>query len=140
MAGGANRNGEDPITGINVTPLVDITLVLLIIFMVTATFIVSPSIKVELPKAVTAESSDPQTFTIVLTRDAKLFLNGAPTTEPQIIEYIGRRLASTPDLQVIISADKKVYHGDVVHMIDLVRHYGVSKFAINVEAEKESGT
>jgi biopolymer transport protein TolR len=137
MAGGTN-GGEESITNINVTPLVDITLVLLIIFMVTATFIVSPSIKVELPKAVTAENSDPQTFAIVLTQNGKLFLNGAPTTEPTIVDYIRRRLVTTPDIQVIISADKKVYHGDVVHLIDMVRHNGVTKFAINVEAEKES--
>ena len=138
MAGGTNGGGDESITNINVTPLVDITLVLLIIFMVTATFIVAPSIKVELPKAVTAESSDPQTFAIVLTQDGKLFLNGALSTEPKIIDYIRRRVVEKPDIQVVISADKKVYHGDVVHLIDMVRHNGVSKFAINVESVKEN--
>jgi biopolymer transport protein ExbD len=137
MAASANGNGDDAITAINVTPLVDITLVLLIIFMVTATFIVTPSIKVELPKAVTAESSDPQTFSIVISKEGLLFLNGSKTSEDKIVEYIQRRVANTPDLQVVISADKYVYHGDVVHMIDVVRRNGVAKFAINVEAEAE---
>jgi len=139
MAGSSQGNNDDSITNINVTPLVDITLVLLIIFMVTATFIVAPQIKVELPKAVTAETSDPQTFAIVITKDDKLFLNGAPTTEPQLIEYIDQRLKNTPDLQVVISADKWVYHGRVVHFIDLVRKHGVRKFAINVDAEPDTG-
>ena len=135
---GSSGGDENSITSINVTPLVDITLVLLIIFMVTATFIVTPAIKVELPKAVTAESSDPQTFSIVVSKEGGLYLNGAPTTEDQVESYIKERLTNTPDLQVIISADKMVYHGTVVHLIDLVRRNGVSKFAINVEAEKEA--
>jgi len=134
---GANNNNDEPITNINVTPLVDITLVLLIIFMVTATFIVSPEIKVELPKAVTAENSDMQTFAIVLTKDGQLYLNGAIIVEDALARYIDERIANTPDLQVVISADKMVYHGSVVHMIDLVRRHGVKKFAINVEADTE---
>lgn len=131
---GNNQNGEEPITNINVTPLVDITLVLLIIFMVTATFIVSPQIKVELPKAVTAETSDPITFSIVLTKDGELYLNGAKTDEAQLEATIQERIKNNADLQAVISADKIVYHGEVVKMIDLVRRNGVRKFAINVEA------
>lgn len=138
MAGSSQGNGDESITNINVTPLVDITLVLLIIFMVTATFIVSPQIKIELPKAATAETSDPQTFAIVISKDDKLFLNGQPVTEPQIVDYIKERIKNSPDLQVVISADKWVYHGRVVHFIDLVRKLGVRKFAINVDAEAEA--
>jgi biopolymer transport protein ExbD len=136
MAGQAN-GGDDEITGINVTPLVDITLVLLIIFMVTATYIVSPQIKVELPKAATAENSDLQTFAVVITKDNQLYLNGQPSDEDKIAASIDERIKNTPDLQVVISADKMVYHGQVIHMVDLVRRHGVKKFAINVEAERE---
>ena len=136
MALGSNNN-EEPITNINVTPLVDIILVLLIIFMVTATFIVAPSIKIELPKAVTSENSDPQTFAVVITSEGDLYLNGAPSDERQIVAYIEERLKKTPDLQVVISADKMVYHGMVVRIIDLVRQNGVKKFAINVETINE---
>ncbi|NLH47359.1 MAG: biopolymer transporter ExbD [Myxococcales bacterium] len=131
---GNNQNGEEPITNINVTPLVDITLVLLIIFMVTATFIVSPQIKVELPKAVTAETSDPQTFSIVLTKDGELYLNGTKTDEAQLEATIVERVKNNPDLQAVISADKMAYHGDVIKLIDMVRRNGVRKFALNVEA------
>jgi biopolymer transport protein TolR len=131
---GNNQHGEEPITNINVTPLVDITLVLLIIFMVTATFIVSPQIKVELPKAVTAETSDPITFSIVLTKTGELYLNGAKTDEAQLEATIQERIKNNADLQAVISADKFVYHGDVIRLIDLVRRNGVRKFALNVEA------
>jgi biopolymer transport protein ExbD len=129
------QNNDDEITNINVTPLVDITLVLLIIFMVTATYIVSPQIKVELPKAVTAETSDLQTFAVVISKDGKMFLNGEPTDEEKIAGHIDERIKNTPDLQVVISADKMVYHGDVIRIVDLVRRHGVKKFAINVETE-----
>jgi biopolymer transport protein ExbD len=136
---GTGSNNDDEITAINVTPLVDITLVLLIIFMVTATYIVSPQIKVELPKAATAENSDLQTFAIVITKDNLLYLNGQPTDEDKIAANIDERIKNTPDLQAVISADKMVYHGQVIHLVDLVRRHGVKKFAINVEADREPG-
>lgn len=135
----AENEFDDAITAINVTPLVDIVLVLLIIFMVTATFIVSPQIKVELPKASTGEASEPQSFAIVVTRDGELFLNGSPTDIPQIETFIRERLKNTPDLQAVISADREVKHGRVIEMIDLVRRNGCKKFAINVEAVQYPG-
>ena len=130
-------NGDEPITAINVTPLVDIILVLLIIFMVTATFIVSPQIKVELPKAATGEPSEPQNFAIVITKDGKLYLDGEEIDIPGIEAYIKDRLVNTPDLQAVIAADKEVMHGRVVEMIDLVRKNGCAKFAINIEPPEE---
>ena len=81
MAGGANDGEEEMISGINVTPLVDITLVLLIIFMVTATYIVAPSIKVNLPDAVTAENVEPTSLGISVLTDGSLLLDGQPVTE-----------------------------------------------------------
>jgi biopolymer transport protein ExbD len=135
--GAANGNGHKPITTINVTPLVDITLVLLIIFMVTATFIANPEIPIDLPKAATAQKSEPQTFAVVITKTNELYLNGEKTTEEQIAGFIDERLQNTPDLQVVISADKEATHGNVVRIIDLVRSHNVQKFAINVEPADE---
>ena len=134
---GTNGNSKTPITAINVTPLVDITLVLLIIFMVTATFIANPQIPIDLPKAATAEKSEPQTFAVVITKNNELFLDGEATTEDQIGQFIDNRLKNTPDLQVVISADREAMHGNVVRIIDLVRSHNVQKFAINVEPADE---
>jgi biopolymer transport protein ExbD len=136
MAGAAG-NSKAPITNINVTPLVDITLVLLIIFMVTATIITAPQIPIELPKAATGQRSEAETFTVVVTKTNELFLDGRPTTETEIGNFIDQRLKNEVDLQVVISADRDALHGNVVRVIDLMRSHNVQKFAINVEPADE---
>ncbi|MCX7957460.1 MAG: biopolymer transporter ExbD [Deltaproteobacteria bacterium] len=132
MAGKPTEN-EEMITDINVTPLVDITLVLLIIFMVTATYIVTPSIKVELPKAANSEESNPSTIAIVITKDDRTFLNGEEVSSQILVEKIKKALEHNPDVQAIISADRYVYHGKVVNIIDTVKGAGITKFAISIE-------
>ncbi len=132
MAGKPTEN-EEMITDINVTPLVDITLVLLIIFMVTATYIVTPSIKVELPKAANSEESNPSTIAIVITKDDKTFLNGEEVSSQILVDKIKKALELNPDVQAIISADRYVYHGKVVNIIDTVKGAGITKFAISIE-------
>jgi biopolymer transport protein TolR len=138
MAGAASQFEDDEsgrmITEINVTPLVDITLVLLIIFMVTTTYIVNPSIKVELPKAVTGTDQTRTTLALTLTKEGQLYLNGEPSDEAQVKKQIAAELPKNPDLQAIIAADKVVSHGSVVHIIDFVKREGVRKFAINVDS------
>jgi biopolymer transport protein ExbD len=141
MAGGASSYGgdEDPgrmIVDINVTPLVDITLVLLIIFMVTASYIVSPAIKVDLPKAASGSEQTKTTLALTLMKDGALYLNGERTNDAAVVKYIGGELPGNPDLQAIIAADRVVPHGDVVHIIDLVKRAGVHRFAINVDPGK----
>jgi biopolymer transport protein ExbD len=130
-------DSDDPITAINITPLVDIMLVLLIIFMVTANFIVEPQIKVELPKASTGEPSEPENFAVVLTKDGKLYLDGDEVDMVALAATLIERLKNTPDVQAVISADKEVMHGHVVEIIDLVRRVGCKRFAINVQPEDE---
>lgn len=128
-----NSENDELIIGINVTPLVDITLVLLIIFMVTATFIVAPSIPVQLPKATTGEPSPVTNIAVVIGSSGELFLNGNPVTEEDLRNFI--RQNPTKEMNAIIGADREVRHGAVVHIIDLLREEGVKKFAINVEGE-----
>ena len=136
MAG--TLSDDDEITGINVTPLVDVMLVLLIIFMVTASYIVQRSIEVKLPKAETATNT-PQTKNLAFVIDAKsnLFLDGNVITWseiPRFIKQAREKDQSQKNLQALISADKSTPHGLVVRLIDAVRKNGISEFAINVEA------
>ena len=131
--GSGDDSEPQMISGINVTPLVDITLVLLIIFMVTATVIVNAGIKVDLPKAASGSDQTKTTLALTLVKDGTLYLNGEKTTDQAVTKYIGETLPSTPDLQAIIAADRVVPHGDVVHVIDLVKRAGVRRFAINVD-------
>lgn len=134
MAGGTNLDDDDGINEINVTPLVDIMLVLLIIFMVASAYIVKPSIEVELPRAATANPDSPDTtLSIILSEDRRLELNGEPATLEDIARKC-RELAKTEkEPQAMISADKRVNHGRVVQIIDTVRRNGVLKFAINID-------
>jgi len=141
VAGGASfgGGGDDDgqmIVGINVTPLVDITLVLLIIFMVTASYIVNPAIKVDLPKAASGSEQTKTTLALTIAKDGAVYLNGARTNDSGIVQYIGGELPKNPDLQAIIAADKVVPHGDVIHVIDLVKRSGVHRFALNVDPGK----
>jgi biopolymer transport protein ExbD len=138
MAGGGSPFGGDDdggrmIVDINVTPLVDITLVLLIIFMVTASYIVSPAIKVDLPKAASGSEQTKTTLALTLAKDGILYLNGERINDEAVVRTIGVELPKNPELQAIIAADRAVPHGDVVHVIDLVKRAGVHRFAINVD-------
>lgn len=133
MAASQQNNDDEMITGINITPLVDIVLVLLIIFMVTATFIVTPSIKVDLPKAATGDATPTSNLALVLDKSGAIYLNGQPASEDEVKAFIRGEMAADKQVQAIISADKAASHGSVIHLIDLVKTEGVTKFAINVE-------
>ena len=133
MAGGAFSEDDDLITGINVTPLVDITLVLLIIFMVTTTYIVNPSIKVDLPKAATADETEHSTVSLVVTSAGKLYANGKEISEEALTALVKEQVRAKPDLQVVVAADEMARHGQVVHLVDVVKGAGVTRFAINTD-------
>jgi biopolymer transport protein ExbD len=128
---------EDAITGINVTPLVDITLVLLIIFMVTARFISEPSLGVNLPKASASAATKEEDRRIYLTLNMKkeIYLNNAPVAEAELAAKIRELIKEKPDLSLVLRADKSVSHGDVMRVLDIVRNEGVSQFGIAVEGE-----
>lgn len=133
------QSDDDIITGINVTPLVDIILVLLIIFMLTANLIARPSIEVQLPQAATGQTAQPTTLALTLTKDGQLFLNGVPTDGAALRAYIPEVAKSDPKAQAIIAADKEVSHGRVIWLIDLVRSNGIYNFALNVDPSVVSG-
>ncbi len=140
MAGGASYADEDSggiIADINVTPLVDIVLVLLIVFMITVPSIVNnPSIKVDLPKAATGDDTLKSTMALTLQRSSTgydLYANGEKTDEIKLRTIIPDMLKKNKDLQTIIAADKGISYGDVVHIVDLVKSLGVHKFALNTD-------
>ena len=131
MAGGAGES-DDAITGINVTPLVDIVLVLLIIFMVTAKLIVSKSVPLDLPKA--ASGSDIQTvFSIVLAADGSTQIDSRNVASDDVILGQARTAREkNPELRAIIKADSSVPHGRVIHVLDLLKQAQVAKIAFGV--------
>ena len=130
---GSSHDDDDTITGINVTPLVDVTLVLLIIFMVTASFIVAPAVKVELPQVSKADEPPSRSLHFLVDQSGAVYLNDKRVEESKVLGVVQKEVAANADVQVLLSADKKVPYGDVIHLLDLVRSAGVKKFAISVE-------
>ncbi len=133
MAGKLGGSGEEPVTDINIVPLVDIILVVLIIFMVTATYIVKPAIKVNLPDAATGEPTENSSLGITVGSNGDLALNGEAITEPALREAIRAAKAANKDVICLIAGDKDARHGDVTHIMDMVKQEGVVKFAINID-------
>ena len=133
----ASTEDQDEITGINVTPLVDVTLVLLIIFMVTATYVVKEAIEVDLPRAASGGQTVGPTLAFALDRDGKLFMEGAAVSTEAARDAVRAAVAKSPEARAIISADRAVSHGRVVEVIDLVKREGLTRFAIDVEHHEE---
>ncbi len=134
-----DEGGDDVIAGINVTPLVDITLVLLIIFMVTATYVVRDAIRVDLPRAASGGEVVGPTLAFALDRDGKLFLDGTPASAEAAREAVRAAVARSPEARALISADRAVSHGRVIEVIDLVKREGLTRFAIDVERAEGAG-
>jgi biopolymer transport protein ExbD len=130
----AVSNSREPITGINVTPLVDVMLVLLIIFMATSSYITNPAIEVELPEAASGQETVETTIALILAKDGRLFLNGEEATEERLAEHCRSSSRENPEIQAIIAADGGTPHRRVVHLIDVVKLIGVKSFAIDIDS------
>lgn len=123
---------EGSITGINVTPLVDIILVVLIIFMATAPMIQQRSMKVDLPKAAQHERAATEALTVVFDAKRELSLAGKTVTREQLQQSLTRAVALRADVHVLLSADKVVPYGEVVAVLDGIRAAGVRKVGLQV--------
>ena len=123
------KDDDDAITGINVTPLVDVTLVLLIIFMVTAKLIAGHSIPLDLPKAVTAGTTQTM-LTLSIDAQGHVSANGQPVASDDALRAQARQaLAQNPELRTVIAASAAASHGSVMHVVDTVRDAGAVKIA-----------
>ncbi|HEY3500533.1 MAG TPA: biopolymer transporter ExbD [Polyangiaceae bacterium] len=138
MAGNARNNDDDGlIAGINVTPLVDVTLVLLIIFMVTAKIIVSQGMPMDLPKAAGGESLQ-TIFSVELGADGRTRVDSEAVANDEAIAALAKTAhGRNKDLRAVIRADKKVEHGRVIHVLDLLKRAGIAKIAFAVSPSRE---
>ena len=135
--GGFQTGGDEDevITWINVTPLVDIVLVLLIIFMVTTTYMVRAQINVDLPRAASGESEVQKTLTFQVRKDGTYLLDNRSVTLERIGAEVARTLEDNPELRAVIAADKHVEYRRVIDLIDTLKNNGLDKFALNIERE-----
>lgn len=142
MAAGADEDEGGLISSINVTPLVDVTLVLLIIFMVTAKIIVSQGMPMDLPKAASSSSEQLQMiFSVELTEDGRTFVDSNLVSNDDLVGALGREAKrKNPDLRAVIRADKRVQHGRVIHVLDLLKQAQISKIAFAVSPSKDGSS
>ena len=133
MAGSGAGRRRGIIAEINVTPLVDIMLVLLIIFMLTAHLLVKQAIEVELPRAAQSTALPPTTLAITLKASGEIFLNDKPVTPEALRDAIKASVAKDPKTQAIVAGDKNVSHGRVVWVLDTVKAFGITQFAIQID-------
>jgi biopolymer transport protein ExbD len=133
------QEGDEEITRINVTPLVDIFLVLLIIFMVTANFIVRETMEVDLPRAANGGETVQGLLNVVLDRTGALYVDGESVDEARLAERVAASVRQDPETRAIISADQSLPYGRVMHLLDVVKGQGVSRFALNIEKDARPG-
>jgi biopolymer transport protein ExbD len=122
------------ITGINVTPLVDVVLVLLIIFMATAPLMQKRVLAVNVPRSARSEAKAMRTLALVLTAPQRLEMDGRPYSLEDVAGELRRRQDRDPALHVSLAADEKVPYGAVIEALDAVRSAGVKKVALDVRA------
>jgi biopolymer transport protein ExbD len=140
MAANLPSSNEDEglISEINVTPFVDVVLVLLVIFIVTAPAMVKNTLGLKLPKAASADGSAMDTLGIAVTRQGQILLNGVISTEEALTAAVKAAVEKNPEAQAIIAADSESRHADLVHAIDLVKGAGMKRFALQVEKPAET--
>ena len=141
MAGmGTSGHGggdDDLIASINITPLVDVVLVLLIIFLITAPVIYQNALKVELPQAKTGESSQASPLAFTIDREGKVTWGGELLNWASIEERVKAKETSFKNETASIRADTSTPHGTVIQLMDILRAHGILKFALDVDPGKK---
>ncbi len=129
---GGNDSGT--MAEINVIPLVDIILVVLIIFMVAAPLVMKPKIDINLPKSTTArEEKDKSPLRVVLGKQGEIFLNNNPVTLDGLREESKKIISLHPDTAALLVADKESTLQMVTDLVDAVKSGGVKKVAFSIE-------
>ncbi len=122
---GTNRDHAE----IDMTPMLDIVFLLIIFFMVSTTFVMTPGLKLTLPNAATPDRENTGDIVLTLTQEGGLFLNRTPVVPAELRDKL-LAAASGPDQVVIVRADENVNHGRVVEVMDITRQAGLTRLAI----------
>jgi biopolymer transport protein TolR len=129
MAGSSNNNGGGIISGINVTPLVDITLVLLVIFIVTAKIIVTPAVHLDLPAAKSTEEHE-VVLSVIVPKEGPMLVNGVTAGNDEALTSAAKSVINAdPSARAVISADGDVPHRVMLHVLDLLKQSGFTAIA-----------
>jgi biopolymer transport protein TolR len=128
--------GDPPMSDINVTPLVDVMLVLVVILIITAPLLAS-SIRLDLPKAEGTQSADaPRFVTLVLDKSGQAFLNDKPLGADQLAEQLAATAKQNPETEIQLRADEGVPYGQVVKVMGLAHKAGLTRIGFVAEPAK----
>lgn len=134
MAGGYNNDSDQPIAEINVVPLVDIILVVLIIFMVTAPLVLKPTIDVDLPQASSGESKEaPKTIEVVVKKDGQVYFDGNNVNLDRLKELVTGEAQKNLESSVVLTADKDVTLDGLTKIIDVIKSSGIKKVGFSIQ-------
>jgi biopolymer transport protein ExbD len=134
MAGSYNSDNDQPIAEINVVPLVDIILVVLIIFMVTAPLVLKPTIDVNLPQASSGEQKKAaKNIEVIVNKTGNLFLDGKAVSLEQLKEKVSAEAKLTQDSSVVLTADKDITLEGLTVIIDTIKTSGIKKVGFSIQ-------
>ena len=134
MAGGSIGDNEEPISDINVVPLVDIILVVLIIFMVTAPMVLKPTIDVNLPQASSGDQKNiPKSLEVVIGKDGQFFLNGTAVSLDELQANAQKEAENSSESTAVLTADKEVTLETLTQVIDTIKSAGIRKVGFSIQ-------
>jgi biopolymer transport protein TolR len=133
MAIGSQNDDDGIISSINITPMVDIILVLLVIFMVTANFLKKESININLPKVEQADPNIKESTQVAVTKDGRFFLEGKSVSEKELVATISGQAKYRPNMRITLSADENLSYGSVSRLMGTLRKSGITRIALSVK-------
>jgi len=132
MGAALQSSNDGPVTGINVTPFVDVVLVLLVALMVTASDLAAQAIGVDLPRASTGTDAPPRALAVTLESGGRVLCDGQPVDDEGLRRMARAAHEKDPELRAVVAADGAVSHAKVIHVVDLLRREQVGRFALEV--------
>jgi len=124
---------DEEIGSINITPMVDVILVLLVIFMVTANFLKKESININLPKVQAADPNVAESVQVAMTKTGGILLEGKDIQIPELIKNLERESKIKPNMRLTLSADETLPYGKITELMGIIRKAGVTRIALSVK-------
>jgi len=128
---------QRPTVVLDLTPLIDCIFQLLIFFLLTASFITTPNLGVELPKAsAKASTTQQRDLIVVVTRKGEIQYEGANLSQAALMQRLQKVYKERPNSRVLIQADRKAYHGNVVKVMDVAKTIGFRRLGVAIQSRR----
>ena len=121
---------------LDMTPLIDVVLMLVIFFMLTTTFVLTPGIKVDLPQGRSSQRTSENDAIVIITQEGAVYYGDAHIDLQTLQAELRRALQLHPGLRIVVQADKSAQHGRVVEVMDIAKSLGIERIAIATAPKK----